>query len=296
MYVFNNAEGSQGCYASGQFQPLLADRTFAHKLKQKFEEMQKIVYSINRSKALNIEPFLNSSFNPRELFDSVQELPSVKRRKISEISNTNLISANETPCSSTTYIRNINSSKSLRPKNSHTPYTRNNYSSLKFSKIMNTTTKTIDSVVNKAAKKSFNKITIARSTHYYNRHRIQKLQSTLANITKETAQKHANELKSVTISCEEEYFGKFQALNAKIEELETVNKQQNLKMHELKSRYERLKNDYDYEMDKSNQEILKLAEQINNTEITATFKLFENDLTTAFPEVHMRESFRKLIP
>ena len=165
MYVFNNAEGSQGCYASGQFQPLLADRTFAYKLKHKFEEMQKIVHSINRSKALNIEPFLNSSVNPRELFDSMPELPSVKRRKISEISNTDLFSANETPCSSTTYVRNINSSKSLRPKNSHDPYTRNNYSSLKFSKIMDTTTKTIDSVVNKAAKKSFNKITIARSTH-----------------------------------------------------------------------------------------------------------------------------------
>ena len=221
-----------------------------------------------------------------------------------KISNTELNAFDEKPCSSTTRSITTSSGKSktayarflTKPKKNRLSYTRTNYAYLNFSKKMDVATKKIDSVVNKTPKKNFSKITIARSTHYYNRIRIQKLRSRLAKITEEMAQKHADEIKDITISCEAEYSTKLHVLNDKIKQLETVNDEQRLKIHELKDKYKKLKSDYDYEMDKSNQEILELAEQINDSEIATTFRVIQNALSMVFPEVQMRESFRKINP
>ena len=126
--------------------------------------------------------------------------------------------------------------------------------------------------------KEYNKITISKSVFKYNCNRISRLQSELAKINHEKAdsKNYADELEKAMILSQVRHFSEIDALNKKIEEFESFIAAQKLEIKELKANCQN-----EYEMEKLN---IELVEQIDDAAVEQ------------FPEIHMRESFKKMNP
>ena len=136
--------------------------------------------------------------------------------------------------------------------------------------------------------KMYGKITISKSTFNYNCNQISRLQSQLANAKRENAQckKYADDLEKAMILSEARHSSEIDTLSKKIEEFETLIAAQRLEIMELK---DNCQNDHE-----TNNHNIELVEQIDDTNVEQSFEAINKDLSSEFPEIHMRESFKKM--
>ena len=329
--VFINTRSTLNWYGADPFQILKSDHIFDYKLKKKYEEMKKIMV-----KKDIVPTFLVSDFDPSEFFVSSEESsftfgkhnkifniekcactesismceqasssknaatsnstfnleqPSSKRRKISqveELAHTQSISSYKQPYScksaSNNNIRHFKKQERISGS-----YKHSNYSHMPFAQKNVRAFKSKVSVATQTLK-MYNKITMSKSTFKNNCDRISKLQHTLSKIKHENAQskKYADDLEKALILSEARHSSEIDTLNKKIEEFETLIAAQKLEIQELKAIYQS-----DYEVEKFN---IELVEQIDDTAVKQSIEAIEKDISLDFPEIHMRESFRKINP